>query len=470
MLAAVKFIDSIWTWVTSTAHWTFFTEKGQGILGAWSSTASILTFVAGIIIWLFMKLRAKKQQEPQQRTPFQELRNRERMLERVQSMWIEGVLEQSLYHIARIELGLKEEPESIEHPWTLCIEQPEHKLRSLPHGVSMVEIFDQFDKTLLLLGAPGSGKTTLLLELARDLIKEAEQDQAKPIPVIFNLSSWAVQRSSLVDWLVDELIERYDVPQKVARAWIKQENVLPLLDGLDEVADDYRDGCVGAINTFHKEHGLLPLVVCSRYQDYAALTTKLRIPAAVTIQPLTHEQVDRYLAQAGKPLEHLRTLLANDNTLLELLDNPLMLAIMQLAFSCTNGDAKALQIGTLQKRRSKLFNTYIAAMFARRSSSVPYPPEQTIKWLSRLALYMRKREQTVFYLEQMQPYLLPNQLQAMQKMLFLISVGIIFGFVTGLIGGQVSALIGGLIGGLFASTLVPDRKPLFFLNPATLLA
>jgi adenylate kinase family enzyme len=36
--------------------------------------------------------------------------------------------------------------------------------------------------TLLILGAPGAGKTTLLLELARDLIAHAEQDEVYPVP------------------------------------------------------------------------------------------------------------------------------------------------------------------------------------------------------------------------------------------------------------------------------------------------
>ena len=61
----------------------------------------------------------------------------------------------------------------------------------VPNGIHMRTIFDQFDQTLLLLGAPGSGKTTLLLELARDLIERAENDSDHPMPVVFNLSSWA---------------------------------------------------------------------------------------------------------------------------------------------------------------------------------------------------------------------------------------------------------------------------------------
>ena len=99
-------------------------------------------------------------------------------------------------------------------------------------------------------GGSGAGKTTLLLELARDLLDRAAQDAAHPIPVVFHLSSWAVRRRPLADWLVDELAERYYVPRKLAQAWINADQVLPLLDGLDEVAPEHRAACVEAINTF----------------------------------------------------------------------------------------------------------------------------------------------------------------------------------------------------------------------------
>ena len=42
-------------------------------------------------------------------------------------------------------------------------------------------MFEQMGGALLILGAPGAGKTTLLLELARDLIARAEQNDGHPM-------------------------------------------------------------------------------------------------------------------------------------------------------------------------------------------------------------------------------------------------------------------------------------------------
>gem|GEM_PF-4097929 len=65
------------------------------------------------------------------------------------------MLEQSLYRVARLELGLAERPKAVAHPWRLVARQPERRPRPLPDGTPMQEVFAQFDKTLLLLGRRG---------------------------------------------------------------------------------------------------------------------------------------------------------------------------------------------------------------------------------------------------------------------------------------------------------------------------
>ena len=51
----------------------------------------------------------------------------------------------------------------------------------------------------------------------------------------------------------------------------RREQVLPLVDGLDEVAAEHKSACVEAINAFHRQYGQLPLVVCSRTNEYESL-------------------------------------------------------------------------------------------------------------------------------------------------------------------------------------------------------
>lgn len=116
----------------------------------------------------------------------------------------------------------------------------------------MAATFDKLGKSLLILGASGSGKTTRLLELTRNLLDRADRDANHPIPVVFHLSFWGAQHPPLAAWLVDELVKRYRVRRKLARAWVDDEQILPLLDGLDEVALEHREACVEEINAFRR--------------------------------------------------------------------------------------------------------------------------------------------------------------------------------------------------------------------------
>jgi Cdc6-like AAA superfamily ATPase len=201
----------------------------------------------------------------------QEQRNRRTMLTKVKTIWIDGLLEQSLAKELRIALDLTEQLNAVDLPLNALVQELNRPPRELPVGTPIIRVFDQMIGTLLILGAPGAGKTILLLELARDLIAHAEQDEGHSIPVVFSLSSWATKRQPLKDWLVEELNTRYDVPRKLAQAWMNTDVVLPLLDGLDEVATDWRSDCVATINIYREEHGLVPLTVCSRIADYEAL-------------------------------------------------------------------------------------------------------------------------------------------------------------------------------------------------------
>jgi hypothetical protein len=433
MDAITALITSLWQKLGAGWEW-LLSEKGKDITGILSNLATIIPFVAAIVVWLFLRARKLKRQptpiEPKANADLLK-RNRQRILETMRHDWIEGFLEQSLYRIARLELGLKESPEMVEHSWNLVVEQPGHQSEPIRAGTPMIELFDRFDKTLLILGAPGAGKTTLLLELARDLIKRAKNEKTHPIPVIFHLSSWALKRPTIHDWLIDELQKRYKVKKKIARFWIENEAILPLLDGLDEVALEHRNACVDAINTFRENNGLLPIAICSRIADYEALTTKLHLQHAVTVQPLTSEQVDRYLTEAGKSLEAVRKVVRDDTALIKLLDNPLMLSIMQIAFYNNADAAIMLENESIEKRRGKLFDAYIAKMFKLRGGSAPYQPAQTRHWIIRLAKSMLKNDQAVYYINQIQPELLSTKHQKIFKVLSLTAYVLILGLSLG---------------------------------------
>jgi eukaryotic-like serine/threonine-protein kinase len=372
-------------------------------------------------------------------------RNRRNMLELVKNTWVEGVLEKSLYHEMMIDLGLEERPGEVQRPWDMTLQMPDHENRPLPPGTKIMQVFDDLNRALLILGEPGSGKTTMLLELARDTIARAEQDPMQPIPVVFNLSSWSDPKQTIADWLVQELNDKYDVHKKIVRPWIDNDDLLLLLDGLDEVKAKQREACVKAINDFRNEHGQMQLVVCSRVADYKALTTKLKLRGAVLLQPLTSWQIDEYLVRAASELAAVRETLQHDADLQELAQSPLMLSVMSLAYAGWSIDDLKSESGDPTRRRKHLFDAYVSKMFTRtaRTQHEIYPREQTVHWLAYLAQKMTEHAQAVFLIERMQPDWLPTRKhRSLYGLCVMLSVVLPVGLFVGLGGGLPVALSG----------------------------
>ena len=254
------------------------------------------------------------------------------LIDRVRGDWIKGVLEKSLHHAAQLELSLAIDQTTVARGLDVVLQLPSEAPQIVDPGTPLLRVFDDQRGQLLILGAPGSGKTTLLLELARDLLDRAQHDDEQPIPVILNLSSWAVDRHPLDEWMISELNLRSDAPKKLAREWVTNEQILPLLDGLDEVALEHREACVSAINAYRRDHGWVSIVVCSRKAEYETLFAKLVLPAAIIVQPLQRSQVELYLETGGEALAPVRAALRADARLWELLDTPLMLSVVSLAY------------------------------------------------------------------------------------------------------------------------------------------
>ena len=189
------------------------------------------------------------------------------LLGKVKHFWVEGVLDNTIRRAGLLELGKDTQPEAVENPWEAVLELPFEGTKAVASGKSISDVFDDVERSVLILGQPGSGKTTTLLTLVRELLTRAERNPAQPIPVVFHLSSWVDPKQSLDTWLVDELSDKYQIPKKIGKDWLEHQRLLLLLDGLDEVKGENRAACVEAINRFGKETGLPGMVVCCRLEQ-----------------------------------------------------------------------------------------------------------------------------------------------------------------------------------------------------------
>ena len=163
-------------------------------------------------------------------------------------------LEQSLHDRVDTVPDRQTDPNPVEFPWEVDLEIGDRPSFRLPKNTTLDEVLDRPDIAgrLLILGAPGSGTTTMLLKLAQKLVEDAQNDRQKPIPVLLNLSSWKKDNLSLKQWAIASLKFKYGVRQDIAKKWMKEGAILPLIDGLDELTSQQQETCIQKINEFLK--------------------------------------------------------------------------------------------------------------------------------------------------------------------------------------------------------------------------
>jgi hypothetical protein len=363
-------------------------------------------------------------------------RRRQHLLNAVKNE-VAGRLAQSLPHASLITLRKEIHPQEVHPSWSEEVTLGPPPSTPLPPEIEMIEIFDQpaIAGQLLILGAPGAGKTTMLLHLASALLARAEADLDQPIPVLVNLSSWTDDHQPLTGWLGAEVKLKYGVRPDVGQRWLEEGRLVPLLDGLDELEAIRQEPCVRAINEFQQgDHRPPHLVVCCRVEEYQHYTTKLQLHGAVHLLPLTAEQMQRYLLEAGHP--ELWPLLQVNPELSELATAPLFLSLLIVAFDARTLEAwsSPLSKGGQHDYPRALFQRYIDRRLAPESQRPAYAPEKTIQMLTWLATRLQAQAQTEFLVEKLQPAWLHSRAQ---KWLYhfgvVVNVALIVGLVIWLI-------------------------------------
>ncbi len=286
--------------------------------------------------------------------------------------------------------------------------------QTIQEDADVVNIFERTGGKLLILGAPGAGKTTTLLRLAKMLLEKAQKDEFAPIPVIFELSEWAQERKPLAEWLPQVIAFRTQSKPERWHDWFLSEkpHILPLLDGLDEVPAEYRAECVQRINEFSAAL-TMKVVVCSRSIEYEQLGEKYRLMlnGAVELQPLTDTQIENYLRELGMKTDALRLLMIEDDALRELARQPLMLNMLVLAYQGQDALERFFTAKTPDEHHRHIFARFLHTRFEMLlNPAAKYEKDASMKWLRWLAKQMNHRKLQAFFIEELQPYWLRDEL------------------------------------------------------------
>lgn len=372
-------------------------------------------------------------------------------------------LHQSLHSAIFINLDKESQPQQVARIWDAEVKVGGRSLERLPHNTTILQVFDRPDIVgrLLILGNPGAGKTTTQLELAKALLERCDQNLNHPTPILLNLSSWRDERQLMHAWIISELKAKYGVRRDIAEQWLREMRLLPFLDGLDEVDPQRQKFCIHILNQFLAgEHAPLQVVICSRMEEYKRLGVKLRMNGAIYLRELTNLQIQAYLTSTHQ--QNLWKLLHQDASLLALLQAPLLLSMIVLAYQ--QGFLYQWQtLNTSQERLQFLLDTFIqgqleqAPTTALSKNKKSYTRQQTRRWLTCLAQQLERESRIEFLIERLQPSCLPNrklitgyhhQAKLISGLSHGLPVGLGFGLIGGLSGGLPVGLGFGLIGGL----------------------
>ena len=442
--------------------WKWIGDNGTAIGVVIAVSGVAISFVALLVS--LPRIKRWLNGEPMPPPPVQPGADRDRtaMLTKIRTNWVEPWLERDLYQQARLELQLTEREDAVQTRLRSYSQTGGEPGPEIPRDKAIEEIFDAASGQLLILGEPGTGKSTKLVELARALLDRAGADASEPIPVILNLSSWTKKQADLGEWIQSELVRLYGVSRPRARQWVEGEKVVPLLDGLDEVAAERRGACVEAINTYRRDHGLWPMAVCCRLDEYHMLPVPLDFAGAVAVEPLERKEVESYLNKHGPKVRRVRQALRDDPGLWDLMNTPLMLTVLFLASEVEGKEARSEP-----DPRRRLYLRFVRKMFGGPRSR-RFGKKKALCWLGWLAAQLVNRDQIPFALEDLDLEWLPSRRARRAASVILalfvglfawllvgLVVGLMFGLVGGLVGGLgvglMFGLVGGLVGGLGAS-------------------
>lgn len=269
---------------------------------------------------------------------------------------------------------------------------------------------------LVILGEPGSGKTILVIRLVLDLL--ARRVHGGPVPVLVSLASWDPAAQGMHEWLAARLSTDYPAlgvavspgegsPTRAA-AMLTDGLIMPIMDGLDEIAYAVRGHAISRINSALRpgEH----FVMTSRTDDFQNTVrpsydteVTLRATAAIKLCPLDSMTISHYLRDdAGGPVAALRwgPVLATLGTRApvgQALTTPLMAGLARFIYNPRPGE----QVGDLRNPAElcspvlnnraaverHLFDAFIPAAY-RRDSGARWPDAKAEAWLTFLACHL----------------------------------------------------------------------------------
>jgi hypothetical protein len=277
---------------------------------------------------------------------------------------------------------------------------------------------------LLIVGEPGAGKTVLAIELVLQLVEPLVLSGRQPgsypvVPVRLNAVGW-ISESSFDTWLSGQLVRDFGLTAKDAVRLVRDRQVLPVLDGLDELDPEPSQhpprraiGLLTELNRYSHLSGRQPgavVVTCrtGRWTQLAHARIGLDNAAQIQLHDLSCEQIIAYLRARwpdGHPCALGRVRIESalwgpsGATIQAALATPWRLLLAATAVESGDDPGELLHADldadpheAVALTAERLLAAYVPAatkLTPRGNRRKPYRPEQVQSWLINLADHLK---------------------------------------------------------------------------------
>ncbi|MGW5590974.1 hypothetical protein, partial [Streptomyces sp. NPDC003857] len=248
----------------------------------------------------------------------------------------------------------------------------------------------------------GSGKTTCAMLLVEALLKDPRP--GTPVPILLSLSSWDPEAEESRSWVASRITEDYPgalTGNVTARQLAEGRHLLPVLDGLEEIAESKRSLALRRIGEAYDSRD--PLVLTCLHSEFKAAVddgASVTRASVVSLLPVPLKDATQYLRpeDGDSPWDAVLPTLAKRSDMARVVGSPLLVALLRTHFELPGRNPEELlaesEFPDATAVEERLLDDLVLAAFTPRPAagirrprqprhSWPQPLAQ--RWLNQLA-------------------------------------------------------------------------------------